>query len=372
MPETRPKLLIIDGSVGVTGALVSAARQARLLADEVDTILALPEGHRVPAAHLGAFSAVIELPMVPLRKSPRSILAYLPALVRGGVHLNHELRRRTTERVQINDFYLLHGSMLRLLGFKGRIVTFVRIEPARFGLAGKIWLWAARRSSTELVAVSRFIQRSLGPRYPARLVYEHLGGDEASAAPDSARPVFLFVGNLIKGKGQDLAVAAFNRIAARYPAARLRFVGGDMGLAKNRAFRATVECAAAEGPARDRIEFRGPTENLAPEYREAFAALNFSASESFSITCLDACAAGLPVIATRCGGPQEIVEDGKTGFLVPVGDVPAMADRIAWLLDHPSEAPALGEMGRIFVSKRFSADRAKAALSALLDLPLPA
>lgn len=367
------KLLIVDGSVAVTGALISAARQARLLADEVETIVALPKGHRVPSEHLAAFRAVIEIPIVPLRKRPGNILAYVPALILGSVRLNRELRRRRCERVQINDFYLLHGSVLRLLGFGGRIVTFVRIDPRRFGLAGEVWLAAARRSSFELAAVSRFIQRALGPRYPARLVYEHSSSiDVPAAMPDPTRPVLLFVGNLIAGKGQDLAVEAFNRIAPSYPAAILRFVGGDMGIAKNRAFGARVMRAAAAGPARGQIEFREPGENLAAEYREAFAALNFSISESFSITCLDASAAGLPVIATRCGGPEEIVEDGKSGWLVPIGDVAAMAERLAWLLDHPVEAAAMGSAGRALVAERFPENRSKAALSELLALPRPA
>ena len=97
----------------------------------------------------------------------------------------------------------------------------------------------------------------------------------------------------------------------------------------------------------------------------AFAALNCSESESFSITCLDGSAAGLPVIATKCGGPEEIVVDGKTGFLVPVGDSKAVAERIAWLIDRPEKAAAMGLAGRARVAERFSPERARAAMSEL-------
>jgi glycosyltransferase involved in cell wall biosynthesis len=348
--------------------LVSAARQAALLADELDTVLALPRGHQVPPERTRAFAEVIELPIVPLRKTAGSLLTYLPALLVASVRLMREVRRRGCERVQINDFYLVHGTILRLLDFRGRIVTFVRIDPDRFGLAGKLWLAAARWSSTEIVAVSRFIQSLLGPRTPSRLVYEYVEpGPERS--PPGGECIFLFVGNTIAGKGQDQAIEAFNRIAARFPDARLRFIGGDMGLAKNRGYRAKLKQAAASGPAKDRIEFRGPSDDLAADYAGAYAALNFSYSESFSLTCLDASAAGLPVIATRCGGPEEIIRDTTTGFLVPVGDIVAMADRMAWLLDHPVEARAMGEMGQILVAERFSAASARAVLSGLLDVP---
>ena len=369
-PPELPTLVIVDGSVAVTGALVSAARQAHLLAGEVDTILVLPRGHRIEPQRTAEFARVITVPIVPLRKTLRSVLTYLPALVIGSVLLRREMRRLGCERLQLNDFYLLHGAMLRLLGFRGRIVTFVRIDPTRFGLAGRIWLAAARWASTEMVAVSRFIQSILGPRCPTRLIY----GQSSHFAPRnsascSATRMFLFVGNTIEGKGQDLAVDAFHRIAGNYPAARLRFIGGDMGLEKNRLFRQRIERAAAEGPVAERIEFADASDDLRPDYREAFAALNFSASESFSNTCLDASAAALPLIATRCGGPEEIVEDGETGFLVPVGDVGAMAERMAWLLDHPEQAAAMGAAGQALVAERFSEEKALAGFRASLDLP---
>ena len=141
-----------------------------------------------------------------------------------------------------------------------------------------------------------------------------------------------------------------------------------MGLDKNRAFKAQVERLAADGPAAARIEFRGAADDLDPLYAEAFAAINFSASESFSMTCLEASAAGLPLIATRCGGPEEIIEDGVTGFLVQIGDVAAMAQRMAWLLDHPDEAAAMGEAGQRLMGDRFSPERSAAELRTLFDL----
>jgi glycosyltransferase involved in cell wall biosynthesis len=368
LTSPKPTLIIVDGSVAVTGALVSAARQAELLADQIDTVLALPRGHQVPAERTRAFAEVIELPIVPLRKTAASLVTYGPALLMASVRLLREVRRRGCSRVQLNDFYLLHGAVIRLLGFRGRIVTFVRIDPTRFGLAGRAWLAAARRASDELVAVSRFIQSRLGPAMPGRLIYEHVtpGPD---TRPSGKHRILLFVGNFIRGKGQEHAIEAFNRIASRFPDALLQFVGGDMGLDKNRAFKADLQRAAAAGPASGRIEFRGASNDLGADYAEAYAALNFSASESFSLTCLDASAAGLPVIATRCGGPEEIIRDTATGFLVPVGDVEAMADRMAWLLDHPTEAATMGSAGKTLVTERFSAARARAAFSELLGLP---
>ena len=366
---TKPILFIVDGSIDVTGALVSASRQASLLQDVVDTILVLSSFHRVPAERTAAFAEVITLPFVSPRKRIANVIFYLPAMLLSSVQLRLAMRRRGCERLQLNDFYLLHGAVLRLLGYRGRIATFVRIDPTRYGAIGKFWLAAARWCSTEMAAVSRFIQSLLGENYPTRLIYGQVSLAKVPVVhPDPDRPLLLFVGNYIEGKGQEHAVEAFNRIALRYPAARLRFVGGDMGLDKNRDFRARLEQQADDGPARDRIEFLGPSNDVAAHYATAFAAINFSESESFSITCLDGSAVGLPVIATRCGGPEEIIEEGRTGLLVPVGDVAAMAVRMAWLFDHPDDAAAMGEAGRALVAERFAPELAMAEFKAMFAL----
>jgi len=367
--KSRPSLFIVDGSVDITGALVSAARQAVLLKDELDTILVLSSLHRIPPERTTAFANVITSPFVSPRKRIARAILYLPGLLVSAIQLRLAMRRRGSQMLQLNDFYLLHGAVLRLLGFRGRIVTFVRIDPTRYGVVGRLWLRAARWYSTEMTAVSKFIQSLLGPEYPTRLIYEQVLLTRVSPArPDLDRPLILFVGNLIEGKGQDVALAAFNRIAGLYPDARLRFVGGEMGLEKNRAFAKRLRQAAANGPAPERIEFVGATNDVAPHYANAFLALNCSESESFSITCLDGSAASLPVVTTSCGGPQEIIEDGKTGFLVPVGDSKAIAERLAWLLDHPKEAAAMGQAGRALVEERFSPGRARAAYRELFGL----
>lgn len=370
MTDRKPILFIVDGSIDVTGALISASRQAELLKHEIDTILVLSSFHKVPAERLNAFAKVVTLPFVLPRKKLLNAIFYLPSLLLSAVQLRLAMWRRGSDRLQVNDFYLLHGAVLRLLGFRGRIVTFVRIDPTRYGAAGKAWLNAARWCSTEMAAVSNFIQSLLGPEFPTRLIYGQASLDAAEpASPDPERPLILFVGNMIEGKGQEVAISAFNRIAGLYPNAILRLVGGDMGLKKNRLFTARLKQEAADGPAPEHIEFVGATNDVAPHYAHAYAAINCSESESFSITCLDGSAAGLPVVATRCGGPEEIVEDGKTGFLVSVGDGKAVAEKLAWLLDRPDEAAAMGAAGRALVATRFSPEKAKTAFTELLALP---
>ena len=142
--------------------------------------------------------------------------------------------------LQLNDFYLLHGAVLRLLGFKGRIVTFVRIDPTRYGAAGRIWLAAARWCSTEMAAVSRFIQRMLGAATPTWLVYGQVSLSRVSIASLTLHGHAAVVGNMTRARDRTWRLRhSTGRGSLSDGAASV--VGGDMGLEKNRAFIARLE-----------------------------------------------------------------------------------------------------------------------------------
>ena len=82
-----------------------------------------------------------------------------------------------------------------------------------------------------------------------------------------------------------------------------------------------------------------------------------SEQESFGLTAIEALSMETPVVATRCGGPEEVMADGDTGLLVPVKDPDAMADAIVKLLMNPELARGLGIRGREHVSRHFGIDR---------------
>jgi glycosyltransferase involved in cell wall biosynthesis len=80
-----------------------------------------------------------------------------------------------------------------------------------------------------------------------------------------------------------------------------------------------------------------------------------STRESFGLAIVEAMHAGLPVLATRCGGPEEIVVDGETGFLVDIADPPQIANRLQQL-SNERLASELGEAGRLRAHALFGAD----------------
>lgn len=79
-----------------------------------------------------------------------------------------------------------------------------------------------------------------------------------------------------------------------------------------------------------------------------------SSSEGFSIATIEAMAAGLPVIATRCGGPEEILQHLTTGYFVPVEAPEQLAAAINYLIEKPELAAGLAQAGREHMSDKFS------------------
>ena len=110
----------------------------------------------------------------------------------------------------------------------------------------------------------------------------------------------------------------------------------------------------------DRVSFWGFRSDV-PEVLAAFDVLVISsASEGFSLAALQAMAAGTPVVATRSGGPEEIITDGVDGLLVPTGSPEALAGAVRRVIANPELASRLAAAALRTVRERFS-------LGAMLD-----
>ncbi len=102
------------------------------------------------------------------------------------------------------------------------------------------------------------------------------------------------------------------------------------------------------------VEFIGFQSDVARVFPAFDVYLSSSVSEGFSLTVVEAMAAGLPVVSTRSGGPQEIVRHGETGFLVEVGDVAAISDAILRLREEPALLATFATAGARAAAARFS------------------
>lgn len=141
-------------------------------------------------------------------------------------------------------------------------------------------------------------------------------------------PVVAAVGRLSPEKGMADLVAAFARVPA--PGATL-VIGGE-GPERDR-----IEAAIAEHALEGRVVLLGQVPDSAEIFRSARVAVVPSRSEAFGLAVVEALGAGLPVVATDCGGPAEILDRGRFGSLVPVGDAALMAEAIDAALSNPGD-----------------------------------
>ncbi|HEY0370600.1 MAG TPA: N-acetyl-alpha-D-glucosaminyl L-malate synthase BshA [Thermoanaerobaculia bacterium] len=140
-------------------------------------------------------------------------------------------------------------------------------------------------------------------------------------------------------------VETFKRIEEKVPS-RLVMIGD--GPERSRA-----EAFAREHDLRDRIVFLGNVPNLEEVLGTCDLFLLPSNAESFGMAALEAMASEVPVIATRAGGLPEVVDDGVTGYLLPVGDIEAMADRGVEILRDDDLRKKMGKRGRESAVERF-------------------
>lgn len=176
--------------------------------------------------------------------------------------------------------------------------------------------------------------------------------------PEYDRTTVLFVGKDFERKGGLVLLEAFDRVRRMRPEARLVVVGPNPARVGRRD--PGVEWL---GEVRDRAR-------LGDLYRGAHVFVMPSLCEPFGLAFLEAMAHGLPCIGTTVDAMPEIIEHGRTGFLVPRGDAGALASAILRLLGDPARAREMGLLGRERARTAFTwdtmADRITQALHSAL------
>ncbi len=142
-------------------------------------------------------------------------------------------------------------------------------------------------------------------------------------------------------------------LKAKHPQAKFEIIGAP--LFAERAYEADLRTLCDELKLNDTVEFAGFVENVPTRIAELDIVVHASTTgEPFGQVIIEGMAEQKPVVATNGGGVPEIVQDGITGLLVPMGDVLRMAEAIDYLLTHPDEATEMGVRGRERVQTHFT------------------
>ena len=211
------------------------------------------------------------------------------------------------------------------------------------------------------------LRRWVGPEHWERIHVVHCTVDPKWFAEDTPvheeSQTLVCVGRLSAQKGHLLLIDAFAEACARHPNARLVLVGdGEL--------RALVEARIARHGLAERVTITGwQQESAVRKYlRSARALVLPSFAEGLPVVIMEALAMQRPVLSTYVAGIPELVRPGENGWLVPAGDVKALADAIAEVLDAPgAQLRKMGAAGRARVASEHSAETEARKLDVLFS-----
>ncbi len=296
--------------------------------------------------------------VIPLRMEKRQPVGAIFRLFR-------LMRRRRFDLVHTHLFHagLLGRPLARLARVRGVIHTqhntlHWESRSRLVSRANRLSLRAADRVVAVGERVARMVQTHGGvPADRIRII--HNGVDTARFRPEGGRegllafaeipsdaPVVAMVAGFRRVKGHAVMLDAMVKIRHVFPDARLLLVGDGPS-------RSSVEEAVARRGLADRVVFTGAREDVHRLLPGCAVVVLPSWEEGIPVSALEAMACGLPVVATRVGGTPEVVEDGRTGLLVPPGDPRTLAAAVVELLRRPDYARTLGKEGREVARTRY-------------------
>lgn len=258
---------------------------------------------------------------------------------------------------------LIGGLAARALGVPA-VSTIHEIAQRRRGVAGAknaVFALGRRLCDTRVIAVSESAREAysrhsfgMGDR-----VVKIMNGIEVSPTPGAGAdvrrelgiaPDALLVGMvsaLRAEKAHDVAIEAVAKLRERFPKLRLLIAGAGPR---------AEELARIASPLGDAIVFAGRRADVMAVFDALDVCLHPSHMDAFPTTLIEALAASVPVLATAVGGIPEIIDDGRTGVLVPA---PPSADMLARelgeLLGDPERRGALARAGRDAYLESFTA-----------------
>ena len=163
------------------------------------------------------------------------------------------------------------------------------------------------------------------------------------------------VGAITPLKGHEDFLRAAVQVAERVPAAHFIIAGVDAS--ERQKHHAELKQLIQKLGLKRRFTFIGKLDDIVDLYNVLTVFVSASHTESFGLAIVEAMAAGVAVVATRTEGALEIIENGQTGLLVPVGDANALAGSVVGLLTDKELREKLVKFAQASVSSRFSLQR---------------
>lgn len=193
---------------------------------------------------------------------------------------------------------------------------------------------------------AEFIQRKLVKKEQCEIIHG-IGVDLEKFAykPIKNNRTFLMVARMLKTKGVYEYCKCARIVKQKYPDAVFNYLGAE----------GTVTLADIKEYIDDgSINYLGTTTDVRPYYEDCSAYVLPSYREGMPVSVMEAEAIGRAVITSDTNGCRDTVVVGKNGFLVPVGSVEKLVEKVIWCIEHPKEAEQMGKNARAFAEESFN------------------
>ena len=198
----------------------------------------------------------------------------------------------------------------------------------------------------------------------ANAVDSTLFAPKANVAPARSRPVVLGTSGLMRWKkGIDLFLPLLHTLCTTH-AVRVLVAGYGLDAAIDRQIADFLDCHDL----RQQVDITGPLPHpqMVHALRRMDLYISTSYQEGMPNGVLEAMACALPVVATDADGTPDVVQDGVTGYLCPMGDLEALVTRCRMLIEQPALRQRMGHAGRLRVQQHFHPDQEAMAVEAVL------
>lgn len=276
--------------------------------------------------------------------------------------LGRLLRPKAFDIVHANEAHALTAAWLAGAHRRTALVAARRVA---LPLGSNVVSRARYRAARRIIAISRFVadevkKSLLGPS-AVEIVYDGVAVPPCVSLESrrrsrerwgiaEAEPLIGCVGCLLPEKGQEFLVRALPQIRASFPSCRLLLAGDG-------AARHALERLAEMLGVRMAIHFAGHVGDVSEVYRALDIFVFPSLAEPLGSSLLEAMSWKLPVIAIASGAVPEVVEDQRSGLLLPRPDPEAIGEAVVRLISNPELAVRLGCAARQAVEQRFTADQ---------------
>lgn len=352
------KILVVDNSQGITGAFKAIFHVANSLKDRFEFHFATPIGNEQLAGLIkqNGFHYK-QMDFIEISRS-WSVFFYLPVLAVNSWRLLRYIKRNNISIVHVNDLYNMTGVVIKIVHPSVNLIYHVRLLSGSYaGLLYRFWVKTIGRAADHIIVVSECVRSEVLKFIDSQVVsriYDFVELEERwEIKQRNEHHIKLFYpANFTHGKGLEYAIRSFRKALALNDSIRITFSGIDFGRRKNSVYRQSILNEARDLVKNGYVTFTEGVTDIEKAIKEHDILLNFSESESFSMTCYEGSYYGVPVIVTDCGGPAEFIEHGVSGLIVPLRDVDAMSRSILRLVNDDKLRNAMGQQAKMLIRKR--------------------